>query len=262
MSQNPADPSQPSSEDGGSHPITPGEPTGSAADGAVPTPPPAQPDHSQPDYGQQGYGQPAYGQPASSEPGYGQQGYGQPGYGQPGHGQGFPDPSQQQGYPQPGQPGAYPPGYGAPQGYPQQGYGGQPGYPTQPGYPPQSYDENGYPQPYAGQPGGPVSVSDEKTWGIISHISIPFVGFIGPLIVYLVYKDRSRFLKDTSTEALNFSILYSLVLVASVILSFLGIGVILYFIAAIGALVLCIMATMAASRHEMYKYPVNWRLIK
>ena len=32
-------------------------------------------------------------------------------------------------------------------------------------------------------------------WGIISHISIPFFGFIGPLIAYLMYKDRSPWLR-------------------------------------------------------------------
>ena len=69
--------------------------------------------------------------------------------------------------------------------------------------------------PYAGQ--APVSESDEKTWGIISHISIPFFGFIGPLIAYLVYKDRSEWLKQTTTEALNFSILYSIAYLIAVI---------------------------------------------
>ena len=75
------------------------------------------------------------------------------------------------------------------------------------------------------QPGvAPVSESDEKTWGIISHISIPFFGFIGPLIAYLVYKDRSEWLKQVTTEALNFSILYSIAYVVSVILTALSSG--------------------------------------
>ena len=74
----------------------------------------------------------------------------------------------------------------------------------------------------------PVSESDEKTWGIISHISIPFFGFIGPLIAYLIYKDRSAWLKDVTTEALNFSILYSIVYVISVILTAVVIGLILW----------------------------------
>src|SRR6478672_2543508 len=144
-------------------------------------------------YGQQApYGQQSpYGQPTPQ--GYPQQGYADPnaGYQQPGYQQGYADPNQQAAA--------------------QQGYGQQ-------GYTPQQYGQPGYPQqPYA-QPGmAPVSESDEKTWGIISHISIPFFGFIGPLIGYLLYKDRSVYLKQVTTEALNFSILYSIVYIISVI---------------------------------------------
>src|SRR5918992_1503865 len=84
--------------------------------------------------------------------------------------------------------------------------GNEPPYPSstgsadpygQQGYPPQQYGQPGYPQqPYGAAGQAPVSESDEKTWGIISHISIPFFWFIGPLIGYLMYKDRSPFLKQ------------------------------------------------------------------
>ena len=133
-------------------------------------------------YGQQTplpYGQqipPPYGQPTPQ--GYPQQGYDpNGGYQQPGY-QAYGDPNQQ--------------------GYAQQGYGQQ-GYEQQGGAP-QQYGQPGYPQQPYGQPGlPPVSESDEKTWAIISHISIPFFGFIGPLIAYLVYKDRSAWLKQVTT---------------------------------------------------------------
>ncbi len=216
-------------------------------------------------YGQpsaQPYGQPSaqpYGQPSAPQAPTPQQPYGQEGY-DPGYGQ-----TPQPGY---GDPNA---GYGQQQGYQQPGYG-QPaagGYsdPQAPqGYPPQQYGQPGYPQPqqpYGGAGGqAPASASDENTWGIISHISIPFFGFIGPLIGYLLYKDRSQYLKAVTTEALNFSILYTIVLILSGILSVVGIGLILYLVAAVGALVLCILATMAASKHQFYKYPVNLRFIK
>ena len=108
----------------------------------------------------------------------------------------------------------------------------------------------------------PVSESDEKTWGIISHISIPFFGFIGPLIAYLVYKDRSAWLKDVTTEALNFSILYSIAYVISVITIAVVIGLILWPLVFIVALIFCIMGTIAANKHEFYKYPINVRFIK
>ena len=142
------------------------------------------------------------------------------------------------------------------QAYSQQGYGQQ-------GYAPQQYGQPGYPQQGYPQPGvAPVSESDEKTWAIISHISIPFFGFIGPLIAYLVYKDRSEWLKQVTTEALNFSILYSIAYVVSVILTAVVIGLILWPLVFIVALIFCIMGTIAGSKHEFYKYPVNIRFIK
>ena len=108
----------------------------------------------------------------------------------------------------------------------------------------------------------PVSESDEKTWGIISHITIPFFGFIGPLIAYLLYKDRSEWLKQTTTEALNFSILYSIAYVISVITITFVIGLILWPLVFIVALIFCILGTVAANKHEFYRYPINIRFIK
>ncbi len=185
------------------------------------------------------YGQqtpPPYGQPTPQ--GYQQQGYTDPNAGY-----------QQQGY-----------------GYQQQGYQpydpNQQAYPQQ-GYPPQQYSQPGYPQPPYAQAGqAPVSESDEKTWGIISHITIPFFGFIGPLIAYLLYKDRSAWLKDVTTEALNFSILYSIAYVISVITIAVVIGLILWPLVFIAALIFCILGTIAANKHEFYKYPINIRFIK
>jgi len=188
-----------------------------------------------------------YGQPTPQ--GYPQQGYSDPnaGYQQ----QGYADPNQQAGYQQGYQP--YDPNQ---QAYAQQGYGQQ-------GYAPQQYGQPGYPQPPYAQPGmASVSESDEKTWGIISHISIPFFGFIGPLIAYLVYKDRSEWLKQTTTEALNFSILYSIAYLISVITISVVIGLILWPLVFIVALIFCILGTIAASKHEFYKYPINVRFIK
>jgi uncharacterized Tic20 family protein len=185
--------------------------------------------------------------------GYQQQGYQyadpnqQPGYQQ--SSQTYGDPNQQTAYQQ----------YGAQQGYGQQGYGQQ-GYGQQGGTP-QQYGQPGYPQqpyPYL----QPVSESDEKTWAIISHISIPFFGFIGPLIAYLIYKDRSEWLKQVTTEALNFSILYSIAYIISVITISVVIGVILWPLVFIVAVIFCIMGTIAASKHEFYKYPINIRFIK
>jgi uncharacterized protein len=204
--------------------------------------------------------------------------YGQPGGGYGQSGGGYPDPASgaQQPYGQATPPPPYgqqapQQGYGDPNASYQQSYGtqqppyGQQGYsdPGQSGYQPQQYGQPGYPpqQQYGAGGQAPVSESDEKTWGIISHITIPFFGFVGPLIGYLLYKDRSPYLKEVTTEALNFSILYLIVQVAGSVLAFITFGLI-NLAAWIVALIFCIMGAMAASRREFYKYPINTRFIK
>jgi uncharacterized Tic20 family protein len=196
-----------------------------------------------------------YGQPGG--------GYGQSSGGYPDQGYGAQSPYGQQTPPPPYGQQAPQQGYSDPNASYQQSYGSQPPPYGQQGYPQQQYGQPGYPQQQYGAAGGqaPVSESDEKTWGIISHISIPFFWFVGPLIGYLMYKDRSPYLKEVTTEALNFSILYSIVQVAGWVLSFITFGLI-NLAAFIVALIFCIMATMAASRHEFYKYPINARFIK
>ena len=208
---------------------------------------------------QRSYSDPSAGQAAA----YGQQS--PPPYGQqtpPPYGQQTPSP-----YGQPTPQGYQQQGYADPNaGYQQQGYQpydpNQQAYPQQ-GYPAQQYGQPGYqPPPYIQAGQAPVSESDEKTWGIISHITIPFFGFVGPLIAYLIYKDRSAWLKDVTTEALNFSILYSIAYVVSVITITFVIGLILWPLVFIVALIFCILGTIAANKHEFYKYPINIRFIK
>jgi uncharacterized Tic20 family protein len=108
----------------------------------------------------------------------------------------------------------------------------------------------------------PLSPSDEKLWSTLSHISIPFVGLVGPLIVYLIFKDRGQFVRDNAVESLNFSILYTIAQVVCGLLTAVILGYILLPLVAIGALVLCVIAAIAANKGESYKYPINWRLIK
>jgi len=245
---------------------------------AVPTPEGDQPPPSAGSASAGGYQPPSYGQPASagSASGGGNQ---PPSYGQPpssagsasGYGQ---DPQQSHGQPT-GDPGyGQQQPYGDPnhgqQGY-QQPYGQQPGYPPQGGeggydpnqqYAAAPYQQQGYP-PQGYQPQqAPMSPSDERLWATLTHISIPFFTFIVPLIAYLVFKDRSPWLRQSVTEALNFSILYTIAYVVSAILVSLVIGLILWPLVAIAALGFCILAAIASNKGGQYRYPINWRMIK
>lgn len=103
--------------------------------------------------------------------------------------------------------------------------------------------------------------SDENNLAMIAHILGIVIGFIGPLIIYLTAKDKP-FAYSQSKEALNFQITVVIAWVACAVLSFIGIGFILYPAVWVVNLIFCIMAAMAASKGEAYKYPIAIRLIQ
>ena len=62
-------------------------------------------------------------------------------------------------------------------------------------------------QPPPFNPPQPISSSDERTYAMLAHLSVLanlFTGFLGPvvaLIIYLVYKDRSRYVGYHAMQA-------------------------------------------------------------
>lgn len=150
--------------------------------------------------------------------------------------------------PSPGTPAGY--GTQAPPGY-NQGYGQQ----TPPGTP--------YPQVVAGPQWPDVpTIPDERTWGMLSHLSIFVLGIIGPAVIMATKGSESRFVRDQAVEALNFQICVAIAWVVVFILSFLIVGLLLIPVVAIGSIVLGIMGAMEANKGNAYRYPVNLRMVK
>ena len=151
------------------------------------------------------------------------------------------------GSPQPGQPQPNQPAPGQPQpGQPQPGTGYGPPY--------------GPGAPYQPQP---LSPSDERMWAIFAQIGPVLLSFIAPLVIWLVFKDRSRFVDQEGKEALNFQITLIFVHIAAAIITAItfGFGSIVY-LAFIAALVFMILAAVENNKGAPYRYPVNIRLIK
>jgi uncharacterized Tic20 family protein len=100
---------------------------------------------------------------------------------------------------------------------------------------------------------------DDKTWAMLAHLS-PLVGlgFLGPLIIWLIYKDKSPFVCDQAKEALNFSLA---VLIAVLVLCATCIGIIVAPVVSIGAIVYGIMAAIDANKGTWYRYPYTIRMI-
>ncbi len=104
--------------------------------------------------------------------------------------------------------------------------------------------------------------SDEKTMAILSHV-LSFVSwFIAPLVIYLVKKDESAFVRAHAVESLNFQITMSIAYLVCFWLTFIFIGFILFPLLGITALVLVIVATIRASEGKLYKYPFSIKFVK
>jgi len=104
--------------------------------------------------------------------------------------------------------------------------------------------------------------SDEKTMAILSHILTLVVWFIAPLVIYLMKKDESTFVRAHAVESLNFQITVAIAYFISFWLMFIFIGFILMFFIGISALVLIIVATIRASEGKLYKYPFSIKFVK
>jgi uncharacterized protein len=114
--------------------------------------------------------------------------------------------------------------------------------------------------------GGGMSPQDEKTWSVVAHLSVlaGLVGLmpLGALLVWLLYKDRSRRVGFHALQALWFQLAWLVILVvgwfATLVLSLLLIGLLLVPVMLVASLVPFILGCYAAykvSQGEDYRYP-------
>jgi uncharacterized Tic20 family protein len=158
-----------------------------------------------------------------------------------------------------------PPQYGPPQ------YGNQYAPPPGPAYPQPGY-QYGPGVPGRGPAGyyGPASQSDDRTWAMLGYLLTFVGGFVAPLIVYLVKKDQSPFVRHHAAQALNLAITSAIYGIALFVLAIVagavshGVGLLLfllYFPLGITFTVYLIVAAVAANRFEMYRVP-SWACLQ
>lgn len=104
--------------------------------------------------------------------------------------------------------------------------------------------------------------NDDRNLAMLAHLLGIVSGFVGALIIWLIKKDQSAFVDEQGKEALNFQITVMIAFVGSWILMFVLIGMLLMPLILIGNLVFCIIAALAVSKGEHYKYPFAIRLLK
>lgn len=109
--------------------------------------------------------------------------------------------------------------------------------------------------------GPPVRPDEEKLWAIGAHLGPIVIGFIAPLVVWLVFKDRSAFIGRQAKEALNMQISYLIYFVVAAISLIVLIGLLLLPLVGIAWVVLMVVATIKAANFEDYRYPLIIRFI-
>lgn len=139
--------------------------------------------------------------------------------------------------------------------------------PQQPAYgqaPPPVYGQpqGGYPQPGPPASGQELSPSDQRLWATLAHVGGIVFGVIGPLVVFLIQKDKGMFVTEQSKEALNFQITLLIGYVVSWVLTVVIIGFLTLGLLYVVALVFGILAAIASNKGENYRYPFALRLVQ
>ncbi len=114
------------------------------------------------------------------------------------------------------------------------------------------------PPPVNGGPGfvEPTLSQDERTMAMLAYILGIFTGFLGPLVIWLIKKDQSKFVAYHGLQALIFHAAIVVGYFVSSLLAFFLIGFLTYPLFGILSLVYSILAGLAANRGEWYEIPV------
>ena len=115
--------------------------------------------------------------------------------------------------------------------------------------------------------------SDERTWAVLGHlaaivaavISVGWLSFVGPLLIWAVYKDRSAFVRKAAADSFNFNLAVWAAIIAGWVMLFtvilIPVAIIVWIVAVVAGLWFHIRAAMAASRGVCLRYPWSIRVL-
>lgn len=105
-------------------------------------------------------------------------------------------------------------------------------------------------------------------WGAMAH-AIPLavslltgLGWIAALVIYLVYKEKSKFVAFHALQNLFFQIFVFVCFIVSIPLIIILVGFLIIFAVGIASLVFNVLAAIKASNGEWYELPVVGAIAK
>jgi hypothetical protein len=104
--------------------------------------------------------------------------------------------------------------------------------------------------------------SNDKLLAILCHVSLFLgVGFILPLIIYLVKRGESKLVAAHAKEVLNFHLSLLIYFICAIPLVFILIGIPIFLGLGLMAFICAIVAAIQASEGGFYFYPLTIRFI-
>ena len=144
--------------------------------------------------------------------------------------------------------------------------------PSFPQFAPQGGTDNYSPQGFNPTANNGVA-ADERTVAILAHlaaliamvVSAGWLTFVGPLVVWFIYKDRSRFVRNAAAGAFNFNLAMTVTTVVAWILCFtiilIPVSIIAFIVVFVMTLVCSIKGALKASDNRLYRYPLGINLL-
>ncbi|MCJ7551859.1 MAG: DUF4870 domain-containing protein [Anaerolineae bacterium] len=140
--------------------------------------------------------------------------------------------------------------------------------------------------PQAPAPAARLSAGDERTWAMLAHLSVllnlvtGFLGVAAALVIYLVYKDRSRYVAYQSMQAFLFQLIFwaggglligimwavvgalSAVLIGILLIPFAVVLTLVFLLMPLVALVYGVVGAVRSSNGEDFRYGLigDWAL--
>lgn len=128
-------------------------------------------------------------------------------------------------------------------------------------------------QPHGGAPAGVGG--DERSMMLVAHLSAPvatlvsagWLPFLGPLLVWLLYKDRSPAVRTAAAGAFNFNvsltIIYWLLWLSVIVTFFVGLlwAVPAWIVLFVVQVWVHVKAVLRATSGQVYRYPLQLRIL-
>ncbi|OMH37182.1 hypothetical protein BGP79_13770 [Tersicoccus sp. Bi-70] len=114
----------------------------------------------------------------------------------------------------------------------------------------------------------------DRTMAVVTHviplvamfISVGWLGFVGPLVIWFVYREGSPFVRRTAAGAFNFTVTIWLANLVAWICFFtiilIPVAIILWIAAFLVAIIFHVSGAIRANRGELYVYPLQIPILR